>query len=289
MTRWFQILGTFLLAFFFVSSLRADVNFISRPLPAVREMAAREGKLYFVHFSAKWSVVCSWMEKNTYVDRTLSDYVNQHYIAVKLDIDDPYGQKCQQEFEVHQIPAILVFNARGELIGRKEYSEGPETLTAWFRQHREQNPAQTQLEDPAVNAPAYPSAGKFAAANNTTGTLNRPALKPEVMHSSPQPIPPPTTPVGTWSSTVMPIAAASSALLTVQTGVFGDYSNALQEVRRQEAILRQTVEMGTMQQANGRMLYRITVGQFQHREEAELFLQHLQRKSIQGFIRPLGN
>jgi len=284
----FQISGTAILLALALNHSRADVNFISRPLPAVREMAAQEGKLYFVHFSAKWSMVCTWMETNTYLDPTLSEYVNRHYIAVKLDVDDQYGKKCQEEFNVQNIPAIIIFNAKGELIARKDYSEGPETLTAWFRQHREQNSTPAKPIEQPADAPAYPSAGKFSDTPASTGTLNRPALKPEITASTPA-TPAASFPTGNWSNPPTPAPPYSGDQFTIQTGVFGDYSNALQEVRRQEALLQQTVAIGSMQQANGKMLYRITIGQFRQRQEAELFLQHLQGKSIQGFIRPLGN
>jgi cell division septation protein DedD len=289
MSHWFYISGTSILVALALNSSRAGVNFISRPLPVVQEMAANEGKLYFVYFSAKWSMVCTWMENNTYLDPSLSDYVNKHYIAVKLDIDDPYGQKCQEEFNIQQIPAILVFNPQGKLIARKDYSEGPETLTLWFRQQREQNPAQPASPAQITDAPVYPAARKSPDTSSSKGSLNRPALKPEVTGSATS-SPDTNAPATSWSSPPHTSQQeVSSSFFTIQTGVFGDYSNALQEVRRQENILRQPVDIGSLQQANGKMMYRITLGSFRNREEAALFLQHLQGKSIQGFIRPLGN
>ncbi|KAA3624233.1 MAG: DUF255 domain-containing protein, partial [Bacteroidetes bacterium] len=72
--------------------LKASVQFVDAALSEVREMAAKEGKLYFAHFSADWCMPCQWMEQNTFKDPKLAFFANKNYLAAKLDIDHSEGQ-----------------------------------------------------------------------------------------------------------------------------------------------------------------------------------------------------
>ncbi len=264
--------------------LRAEVQFVSRPLPVVKDMAAREGKLFFIHFTAQWCMPCRWMDENTFSDPALAGYVNANYIAVKMDIDEAYGLQCKEEFSVKILPTILVFNSLGELLDRREASLEPAFLLDVLQRHRQAQPSVTTYS--AGLAPVYPQVPKSRAENIVPGALSRPALIPDEAPPVVQPVV--VQAVSYQSAPVaqnQPESPGHSIVFTVQTGVFGDYGNALNEVNRMENLLRRPVGL-TAVAHNGKTAYKITVGSFSSRQTAEDYLSYLRGRAISGFVRP---
>jgi thiol-disulfide isomerase/thioredoxin len=287
MPRWTPLLPI-LVASLSVSALHAEVQFVNRPLSVVKEMASREGKLYFVHFTAQWCMPCRWMDENTFSDPAVSDYVQEHYLAVKMDIDDPYGLRIKEELGVKLLPTILVFNSKGELLERRESSIGAEPFLALLQQYNL----------PGHRSRTYPASGHGAhhtmppivpAAPQETivpGGLSRPALIPEEAPTRAQPV---ITPAVAYSSAPMASVQympGAEVPFTVQTGVFSDYSNALAEVNRLESLLRRPVSLTGVSQ-NGKTVYKITIGSFSSRQTAEDYNVYLKGKSIAGFVRAI--
>ena len=85
-------------------------------------MAAQEGKLYFAHFSAEWCMVCVWMEENTFTDPSLKQLVEDNYLAVKINFDEPNNQRYNEQFQIKALPTILIFNSQGVMLNKIQYS-----------------------------------------------------------------------------------------------------------------------------------------------------------------------
>ncbi len=255
-----------------LSHVRADVQFISRPLPVVKDMAAQEGKLYFVHFTARWCMPCRWMEENTFADPELAAYVQANYLAVRMDIDEPYGLRCKEDYDVKLLPTLLVFNARGELLGRQEASIDAGPLLELLRRYRQAEPVALATSTPAPVRPPAP------------GSLSRPPLLPDVQEQA-EPV--------VWASPskhTAPVADAEPAPreagqpFTIQAGVFGDYQNAVSEAGRLESLLRRPVLLAAFTQ-NGKIIYKVTIGSFSSRQTAESYLQYLRGRGVTGFVK----
>lgn len=277
-------------AFFvlFTAALHAEVQFISQPLPLVKDMAARQGKLYFVHFTAQWCMPCRWMDENTFSDPALSDFVQQHYIAVKMDIDDAYGLKCKEEFTVHKLPTVLVFNAKGEVIDRREASIDAGGLLALLQRHSREEGPRMQPASSQPDKPTYPMTGKTNATQVAPGQFSRPALIPDAPQETAQEMIQPSV-LQAASHSSSPLADATThygpaPTFTIQAAVFGDYSNAVNEVNRLEGLLRRPVNLAASEQ-NGKTMYKITIGNFSNRQTADDYLRYLQSKSISGFVK----
>jgi len=272
----------------FTLTLHAEIQFISKPLPLVKDMAARQGKLYFVHFTAQWCMPCRWMDENTFSDPALSDFVQQHYIAVKMDIDDAYGLKCKEEFIVHKLPTVLIFNSKGEVIDRREASIDAADLLALLQQHSRTEALQPMPDQARPENPAYPLTGKASFSPVAPGQFSRPALIPDVPQETAQEmIQPSVIQAASYSSS--PIADAQTSVgatptYTIQAAVFGDYSNAVNEVNRLEGLLRRPVNLAASVQ-HGKTLYKITIGNFSSRQTADDYMRYLQTKSISGFVK----
>ena len=45
--------------------------------------------MVFIYFTAKWCGWCKVMDKKTFTDPEVADYLNQYFYSVKMDFDSP--------------------------------------------------------------------------------------------------------------------------------------------------------------------------------------------------------
>ncbi len=176
-------------------------------LTAAKQLAASEGKLYLVDFTAKWCMPCQWMEETTFSDQRVINYMKENYVAVKIDIDDFDGFAHKQLYGIKKLPSILIFNSKGVLLEQYTGSHAPSGLLKILEEHNQPNnrikPGPTNVavakpisEDPAINhqrtrpltAPTpkikknklapTPSAKVEKPANTPNKIASRPALNP---------------------------------------------------------------------------------------------------------------
>ena len=122
-----------LFCLFLIKAQANGIQFIETDLKTAQSIAAKEDKLFFIYYGADWCMPCKWMEENTFLDFELSTYVNQNYIAVKANVSSAIGAVLKQQFDVANIPSILVFAATGKLIGRKTSSLDAVFMQKWLR------------------------------------------------------------------------------------------------------------------------------------------------------------
>lgn len=255
------------------------ILFIDGHLSQVEQLAATEGKLYLVHFTAQWCMPCQWMEKNTFNNADVAQFANDNYLAVRIDIDQPEGQTHKQEFTVTNLPTILIFNSKGQLKDRWETSLDAEQLLQILRKHnipenRQSNGLaviQTEILDsprPVFASVLSPPQPDFIATahQNATYASYHASITPQ---SIPTPVPTPL-----------------EENFGIQVGVFSSYNNAVGEVMRLEQKINQPVHLasGTYE---GRQIFKVIVGRFSNRTLALAYLSQLRRHSINGIIREL--
>src|SRR5882724_2814275 len=87
--RSIKILLSFTILVMTAYSLRAQgINFEqSLSWEQVKAKAKAENKYIFVDCYATWCVPCKNMEKNVYPIDSIGDFVNSHYIPVKIQFD----------------------------------------------------------------------------------------------------------------------------------------------------------------------------------------------------------
>jgi thioredoxin-related protein len=88
--------------------------------------AKAEAELYqkkvFTYCWAPWCTDCQKMEEYTFIDAALSQYINDEFLAVKVDIHSALGKEWVKEFNITSLPTFLILDKQGALLQRLETS-----------------------------------------------------------------------------------------------------------------------------------------------------------------------
>ena len=112
------------------------IVFHNGDIASAQKLAKEQRKLYFVDFGASWCSPCKLMEETTYKNALLANYINDNYIPVKVDVDDFDGFVYKKKYNIKMLPTILIFNEKGEIVGRKEEAQSASELLAFLKSKR---------------------------------------------------------------------------------------------------------------------------------------------------------
>lgn len=283
----FLILALFLWT---TSTSAIEIPFIKNNLEKVKTLAAEEGKPYFVKFTADWCMPCQQMEENTYTDPKLSYYVRKYFLAATVNVDDFDGYNYKAQYNVHLLPSILIFNSKGQLVGRyEEMMTAPRMIAVLEQYNTTRNRARinTSPSRPVVNTTPPPY-------EKPQGKISRPALKPNRPAATPTKskqekpaIGKPNRPIPQGQGLYrLSVSAQASKGYSVQVGLFEDYDNLLREATRLDNLLKKPI-LVHVDKLNGKKVYKILVGEFKTKDAAILYRNRLNKQGMQGFIRDL--
>jgi thiol-disulfide isomerase/thioredoxin len=257
------------------AGLRAEFDFAELTLEEARRKASAEDKLFFVFFTADWCVLSKWMKENTFSDQALSAYVTEHYVPVRMNIDLPEGRQLMGRFEVVNIPTLLFFSASGKLVGRMEDAFAAADMLAALKAYNLPVNHRNVSVEVAVEAPVLES--------------------PRPVFDSPPPPPqagqqagfyrPPLVPEGGGELMAARTGAAPSASrYTLELDkLYGDYASAATDANRLGYSFSTKGEVKTVRRGEA-TYYKVLLGSFAQRQEAERMLTSLQREYISGAI-----
>jgi len=103
-------------ALFISSSLFAEVNFQTLDWQQAKDQCKRENKFLFVDCYTEWCGWCKVMDKQTFPDAQVSQFMNDHFISLKIDMEKGFGIDLAHKYNVTGYPTFLVFNPNGDLI-----------------------------------------------------------------------------------------------------------------------------------------------------------------------------
>ena len=74
-------------------------------------------KKIFINFFATWCSFCKMMDTKTFKDAAVIDYLNAHFITVKVDVDKDRDVAAQ--YNIRPLPDMWFISEKGEAIGNK--------------------------------------------------------------------------------------------------------------------------------------------------------------------------
>ena len=128
-----KILFTLLLVLGISAAADAQVRFLDSSTDAVRKEAIAQDKLVFIDLYATWCGPCKAMERDVFSKKEVGDFMDEYFVAAKYDIDKPTGKDLAGKHGVRSIPTYLVFNTKGDLLGKITGSMPAEEFTATLR------------------------------------------------------------------------------------------------------------------------------------------------------------
>ncbi|MEM6765639.1 MAG: thioredoxin family protein [Bacteroidota bacterium] len=112
-----------------------QLPFFKGSLEELKQEAYLQDKPFFVYFYAKKSGICRKMDKGTWKHPDLIDYVEDNYIAYRMDAFDVANRDLVNELQIKQIPTIAIFSPKGNLKERLEGNYAPLTLLSELEKH----------------------------------------------------------------------------------------------------------------------------------------------------------
>jgi thiol:disulfide interchange protein len=99
------------------SSSSTSLPFAPLSFEEALERARAENKLVFVDVYADWCTWCTKMDEDVFVDPRVQKALLE-FVPIKVDTEKGGGRAVANRYRVAGLPAYLVVNGEGELVGR---------------------------------------------------------------------------------------------------------------------------------------------------------------------------
>jgi len=93
---------------------------------AAQERSRREGKPLLMHFTAPWSKWCDKMRRETYGDRKVRAYLNEHFAMTMIDTEKLPAMA--RKYQVEGLPTLWFLDAEGQRLTHLDGFVSPENL-----------------------------------------------------------------------------------------------------------------------------------------------------------------
>jgi len=251
------------------TQLQATV-FFEGSLQAAKEKAKNESKILMLKFGAKWCLPCRFMDKNVFTDQQVIEVLTKNSVAMDIDIDDTNGIILKEKFNVKLLPTILVFHPDGRIIDRREESLNVEKFGEWINDLVDQFEINPVVADKDIKASSAVQDEEAFFAQRDKALSAKSEENVDLKEES---------------------EPASSYGLTgqfyIQTGAYSRFENAQTEATRLDKLFNQDASILEEQLQSGKTIFKIALGSFITEEEANLFLQNLEKHSVKGLIRKI--
>lgn len=258
------------------------VMFAAEDWETSKSSAKTQGKLYFVDFDASYCATCRNMDETTYMSEELADYMAQHVVALRVDVQDFDGVAWSQKYEVEALPTMLIFNESGELVKRLVGYKSAGDLIQEFDQAKVNMPVQPKVSpapiqpDEPMPAPG-PVVDPSTLANNNTPTTTTTTTTTNT-NAAPRP-----TGKGLYE---IAVRKQESKGYGVQVGVFSSYESLLEAATKfKRKYSRKTLIH--INEHQGNTVYKLMLGTFNTKREAAYFRNDLRRDNTVGLIKDL--
>ncbi len=97
-------------------TLYAQVNFQDLDWNAALKKAAKEKKYIMTDCYTDWCYWCKVMDKKTFSDTEVGKFANEHFVAIKIDMEKDFGRALGKKYHVNGYPTYFFFTSKGELV-----------------------------------------------------------------------------------------------------------------------------------------------------------------------------
>lgn len=268
-------IGVFCLVSIQVNASTPDrkVEFFTGSLISAKEKAKAENKYYFLEFYADWCKPCKWMEDNTYSNGKLAEYIQDNYVAVKINIEDFDGHALKEKYNVEYLPTIIVFNDQGQMVAKHEKSLSASQLLKILKENKSSEAIAPAPDDNTITSrESTPTTYSSSSPVKTTATA-KPTTTTKSTYS---------TPSATQSSNTTP----AGSVYRVQLGVFKDAQNVMRQVDVLKKQISDPVNIiNEKNSSTGEVTYRLVAGKFNDKYSADALLNTLKSKGHNGLVK----
>ncbi len=106
-----------------------------------QEQAVESDKLIILFFTGKWCSPCRIMKREVWADEQVMATVNDAFIPVMIDVDDPNAAATLNHFRVGVTPTTIITDSKGNVL---QYRQGRISRADFLEMLG-------QLDPPAVN------------------------------------------------------------------------------------------------------------------------------------------
>jgi thiol-disulfide isomerase/thioredoxin len=230
------------------------------PYLQAKQLAEDNERSYVLYFSADWCMPCKWMEESTFQDEQVKQLLSEKIYLVKIDIDQFEGYALKEYYGVYSLPTFLLLSPNHKVINRREGAVSTSGLEEFIKNRSEAS----NENDSAKN--------KFA----NYSPLNEDLFdrKQEVDHKSAK------------EDIIKPNEKllANVSKYSLQVGVFSSIENAKNRSGELRSITDQDIEI--ISETRGETyLYKVYVGRFDERQQAEILASSLKHYGIAVLIK----
>lgn len=97
-------------------SLAQGIDFNHSDLQSTLDKAEAEGKLVFVDAFTTWCGPCKMMDRDVFPSEKVGEYLNEHFVSVKIDMEKGEGPSIARKYKVRGYPSLLFLDPNGHLI-----------------------------------------------------------------------------------------------------------------------------------------------------------------------------
>lgn len=111
-----------------ITPLGAQVRFETGSTDVLHQKALQTGKPVLIDLYADWCQPCRMMERKVFSNREVGEFINEHFVAARYNVDQTTGRKLMDRYGSGAIPLLLIFSPQGELLGRITGASSAEAL-----------------------------------------------------------------------------------------------------------------------------------------------------------------
>lgn len=131
------LLVAFLAVNFSFAQSNGQIDFIKNDIETAKNRAFLSEKPILLKFSARWCLPCRVMEETVWPNPDLVEMVEKNFVPFAVDVQSFEGFALKDRYSVQVLPTILVTDATGLELFRRESSCGSAQMMDWLENYRQ--------------------------------------------------------------------------------------------------------------------------------------------------------